>query len=150
MTYDEIKRLVAKEHKMATSINGLLQETVGKFISTDTEAGGISIDRRYDLSSEECLEILEGQLINPEYVFSRIKEFLAPEETIVFQLQADGDECKITFDHDSRSYKLHIDTEDGSQVIAGTHLSLMMQMARDSFIKPRETSEGFIPGAFMS
>ena len=45
---------------------------------------------------------------------------------------------------------LHIDTENGSQVFSGTTLSLMMQMARDSFIKPRETADGFIPGAFIA
>lgn len=72
------------------------------------------------------------------------------EEEIVFHLSANGEECKITFDHERRDYTMRWDMEGGKFISTSETLSQLMQLAMDQFIKPRETAEGFIPGAFIA
>lgn len=149
MTYDELESLIhnplpGKAIELAEAMTEMVENLF---------ADGWGLTPEDKRTPQLAFTILKGAFIRPEYVHSQIKELVTDpksEEEIVFHLSANGEECKITFDHDHRAYKLHIDTEDGSQVFSGTTLSLMMQMARDSFIKPRELADGFIPGAFIA
>ena len=149
MTYEELEILVATPlpGKLIELVEAM-QELVRQFVKD----GSVSIDERSDLSLAECLAILRRQLIEPSHIHDQIKEFVLPSQTktIVFLLSANGEECKITFDHDSRVYTLHIDTEDGGSITTSPALSKLMQQAMDEFIKPSETAEGFIPGAFIA
>ena len=150
MTYEELEILVATPlpGKLIELVEAM-QELVRQFVKD----GSVSIDERSDLSLAECLAILRRQLIEPSHIHSQIKELVTDpksEEEIAFHLSANGEECKITFDHERRDYTMRWDMEGGKFISTSETLSQLMQLALEKFIKSRETAEGFIPGAFIA
>lgn len=149
MTYDELESLI---HNPLPGNAIELAEAMTEMVE-NLFADGWGLTPEDKRTPQLAFTILKGAFIRPEYVHSQIVDFVSEpkREEIVFQLTVMGDECKIILDHDStREYRLHIDTEDGSQVIMSSTLSELMQIAMDEFIKPSETAEGFISGAFIA
>ena len=106
---------------------------------THTSSGTKRAQRSHKKSKQQRIEALEDGPADPK-----------SEEEIVFHLSANGEECKITFDHERRDYTMRWDMEGGKFISTSETLSQLMQLALEKFIKPRETAEGFIPGVFMS
>ena len=148
MTYDELEPLIHNPLPgNAIELERAMTEMVENFF-----ADGWGLTPEDKRTPQLALSLMKGTFIRPEYVHSQIVEFIGEpkREEIVFQFSANGEECKITLNHETREYKLHLDTEDGGSVTTSSTLSQLMQQAMDEFIKPRETADGFIPGAFIA